>query len=92
MTKATIRGNLSKFIPDIAVTHEKGLDYVLGETNSYSCHVSEHRKPRIVLLIMCDRVPLASAIRQEPLYGRWITSYSRMSWPLLKHPLVLSRI
>ncbi|KAF8802474.1 glycoside hydrolase family 79 protein [Phlegmacium glaucopus] len=38
MTKATIRGNLTGFIPDIAAAHGKGLDYVLGETNSYSCH------------------------------------------------------
>jgi len=38
MTKATIRSNLSTFMPDIAASHEKGLDYVLGETNSYSCH------------------------------------------------------
>ncbi|KAJ7597554.1 glycoside hydrolase family 79 protein [Mycena floridula] len=38
MTKSTIRGNLSTFIPDIAVTRAKGLDYILGETNSYACH------------------------------------------------------
>ncbi|CAA7267056.1 unnamed protein product [Cyclocybe aegerita] len=38
MTKSTIRGNLSSFTPDIAVVRGKGLDYVLGETNSYSCH------------------------------------------------------
>ncbi|KAF7327593.1 Glycoside hydrolase family 79 protein [Mycena kentingensis (nom. inval.)] len=38
MTKATIRSNLSSFLPDIAATQEQGLDYVLGETNSYSCH------------------------------------------------------
>jgi len=39
MTKSTIRSNLTGFSPDIAATHAKGLDYVLGETNSYSCHV-----------------------------------------------------
>ncbi|KAF8148679.1 glycoside hydrolase family 79 protein [Crassisporium funariophilum] len=38
MTKATIRGNLTIFNPDIAVVRGKGLDYVLGETNSYACH------------------------------------------------------
>lgn len=38
MTKSTIRANLSAFGPDISITHEKGLDYILGETNSYSCH------------------------------------------------------
>jgi len=38
MTKATIRSNLSAFAPDVAASREKGLDYVLGETNSYSCH------------------------------------------------------
>lgn len=38
MTKATIRGNLSTFSPDIAATRQRGLDYVLGETNSYACH------------------------------------------------------
>lgn len=38
MTKATIRSNLTAFVPDIAATLEKGLDYILGETNSYSCH------------------------------------------------------
>lgn len=39
MTKNTIRGNLSVFTPDIAETRKRGLDYVLGETNSYACHV-----------------------------------------------------
>ncbi|KAF9048430.1 glycoside hydrolase family 79 protein [Panaeolus papilionaceus] len=38
MTKSTIRGNISVFTPDVAATRAKGLDYVLGETNSYSCH------------------------------------------------------
>ncbi|KAH9481594.1 Beta-glucuronidase [Psilocybe cubensis] len=38
MTKSTIRSNLTQFTPDISATHAKGLDYVLGETNSYSCH------------------------------------------------------
>ncbi|KAJ7284845.1 glycoside hydrolase family 79 protein [Mycena rebaudengoi] len=38
MTKSTIRSNLSIFTPDIEVTRAHGLDYVLGETNSYSCH------------------------------------------------------
>ena len=44
MTKATIRSNLTDFAPDIAATIDKGLDYILGETNSYSCHVSERWK------------------------------------------------
>ncbi|KAF9000674.1 glycoside hydrolase family 79 protein [Cyathus striatus] len=38
MTKATIRGNLTIFTPDISASRGLGLDYVLGETNSYSCH------------------------------------------------------
>ncbi|ESK88247.1 glycoside hydrolase family 79 protein [Moniliophthora roreri MCA 2997] len=38
MTKSTIRSNLSMFIPDIAASRARNLDYVLGETNSYSCH------------------------------------------------------
>lgn len=38
MTKSTIRSNLSSFSPDIQATQQKGLQYVLGETNSYSCH------------------------------------------------------
>ena len=38
MTKSTIRSNLSSFSPDINVTLQKGLEYILGETNSYSCH------------------------------------------------------
>ena len=41
MSKTSIRSNLNAFAPDIAATIEKGLVYVLGETNSYSCHVSE---------------------------------------------------
>jgi hypothetical protein len=40
MTKATIRSNLTIFVPDITATKAKGLEYILGETNSYSCHVS----------------------------------------------------
>ncbi|TDL25602.1 glycoside hydrolase family 79 protein [Rickenella mellea] len=38
MTKSSIRGNLNPFVPDIAATRALGLDYVLGETNSYACH------------------------------------------------------
>ncbi|TDL25597.1 glycoside hydrolase family 79 protein, partial [Rickenella mellea] len=38
MTKATIRSNLTQFSSDIAATHAQGLGYILGETNSYSCH------------------------------------------------------
>ena len=38
MNKANIRGNLTYFSPDIVATHASGLDYFLGETNSYSCH------------------------------------------------------
>lgn len=38
MTKSTIRSNISSFSPDIAATLQQGLDYVFGETNSYSCH------------------------------------------------------
>ena len=38
MTKSTIRSNLSPFNPDIAATKAQGLDYILGEVNSYSCH------------------------------------------------------
>lgn len=39
MTKSSIRGNLTIYTPDISATHAKGLDYILGETNSYACHV-----------------------------------------------------
>lgn len=38
MTKSTIRGNISQFSADIKAVHAKGLDYIFGETNSYSCH------------------------------------------------------
>jgi hypothetical protein len=38
MNKATIRGNLTQYTPDIQATNNQGLDYILGETNSYSCH------------------------------------------------------
>ncbi|KAG5651934.1 hypothetical protein H0H81_006916 [Sphagnurus paluster] len=38
MDKTTIRSNLTTLIPDIQNTHAKGLQYVLGETNSYACH------------------------------------------------------
>ncbi|PBK65665.1 glycoside hydrolase family 79 protein [Armillaria solidipes] len=38
MTKSNIRGNLSAFTPDIEETHNRGLDYVLGEANSYANH------------------------------------------------------
>ncbi|KIM40526.1 glycoside hydrolase family 79 protein [Hebeloma cylindrosporum] len=40
MTKSTIRSNLTQFNADIAASNARGLDYVLGETNSYSCHGS----------------------------------------------------
>ncbi|VDC07219.1 unnamed protein product [Peniophora sp. CBMAI 1063] len=38
MNKTNIRGNLSLFENDIALVHQHGLKYVLGETNSFSCH------------------------------------------------------
>lgn len=38
MTKSTIRSNLTMFVPDIQATRTNGLDYILGETNSYSCN------------------------------------------------------
>ena len=38
MSKAGIRGNLTEFAPDIAAVKQAGLTYVLGETNSFSCH------------------------------------------------------
>ncbi|KAF8274835.1 hypothetical protein EI94DRAFT_1713164 [Lactarius quietus] len=38
MSKSFIRSNLTQFSPDIAAVQQKGLTYVLGETNSISCH------------------------------------------------------
>ncbi|KDR71209.1 hypothetical protein GALMADRAFT_75264 [Galerina marginata CBS 339.88] len=38
MTKSSIRGNLTIFNSDISAVHAQGLEYILGETNSYSCH------------------------------------------------------
>jgi hypothetical protein len=38
MTKANIRGNLTDLVPDIAAVKQQGLDYILGETNSFACH------------------------------------------------------
>ena len=38
MSKACIRGNLTGFVAGIAVVRQTGLTYVLGETNSFSCH------------------------------------------------------
>ena len=40
MSKDSIRGNLTVFSGDIKAVRNKGLEYVLGETNSYACHVS----------------------------------------------------
>ncbi|KAI0293794.1 glycoside hydrolase family 79 protein [Russula brevipes] len=36
MSKASIRDNLKAFAPDIAAVQQKGLTYVLGETNSFA--------------------------------------------------------
>ncbi|KZT13293.1 glycoside hydrolase family 79 protein [Laetiporus sulphureus 93-53] len=38
MNKTSIRGNLTIFDADIAATYAKGLNYILGETNSVACH------------------------------------------------------
>lgn len=38
MSKSNIHGNLSLFTNDVALVHSHGLKYVLGETNSFSCH------------------------------------------------------
>ncbi|EEB91400.1 hypothetical protein MPER_10243 [Moniliophthora perniciosa FA553] len=38
MDKGTIKSNLTMFYEDTVQTRRLGLSYVLGETNSYSCH------------------------------------------------------
>ncbi|KAI0059203.1 hypothetical protein BV25DRAFT_1908823 [Artomyces pyxidatus] len=38
MTKATIRSNLTQYSSDITAVKQQSLEYILGETNSYSCH------------------------------------------------------
>ncbi|KAJ7494571.1 glycoside hydrolase family 79 protein [Mycena galericulata] len=38
MTKSTIRSNLTIYAADVNATRARGLDYILGETNSYACH------------------------------------------------------
>lgn len=38
MSKVNLRGNLTQYAPDIAVVQQQGLDYIMGETNSFSCH------------------------------------------------------
>lgn len=50
MNKATIRSNISQYIPDVQATNDQGFDYIFGETNSYSCHVRpvRHRKYRLI--------------------------------------------
>ncbi|KAJ7127578.1 glycoside hydrolase family 79 protein [Mycena crocata] len=40
MNKATVRTNITILMDDITATRAKGLDYILGETNSYACHGS----------------------------------------------------
>jgi hypothetical protein len=40
VSKANIRSGLNAFKDDIATVKAKGLEYVLGEANSFSCHVS----------------------------------------------------
>ncbi|KAG7092119.1 hypothetical protein E1B28_008493 [Marasmius oreades] len=40
MTKSTIRANLTRFTPDIAAVTSRNIEYVFGETNSFSCHGS----------------------------------------------------
>jgi len=67
MTKASIRGNLTIFSPDAQAVHQNGIDYVLGETNSFSCHVSPHVFPETHLIV--KRELLVSATQQELLCG-----------------------
>ncbi|KAG7092120.1 hypothetical protein E1B28_008494 [Marasmius oreades] len=38
MTKSTVRSNLTRFIPEITAVTSRNLEYVFGETNSFSCH------------------------------------------------------
>jgi hypothetical protein len=38
MTKQSIRSNITLFSADIAAAKAHGLEYILGETNSFSCH------------------------------------------------------
>jgi hypothetical protein len=38
MSKSNIRSNLTQYASDIAAVQQSGLTYVLGETNSISCH------------------------------------------------------
>ena len=87
---------MTGFSPDIEATIEEGLDYILGETNSYSCHVSEHLRYCIVfffiILIVCGRELLVSAIRREQPCGRWIISCSRMWLSFLKYRISFPNI
>ncbi|KAG6844289.1 hypothetical protein H0H87_008158 [Tephrocybe sp. NHM501043] len=62
MTKSTIRGNLSSFAPDITATRSQGLDYVFGETNSYSCHVGQSIQPAILTRSILDGSNLATPL------------------------------
>ncbi|KIK63196.1 glycoside hydrolase family 79 protein, partial [Collybiopsis luxurians FD-317 M1] len=39
MNKGTVRGNLARYKHNIEATNSRGLDYILGETNSHFCHV-----------------------------------------------------
>lgn len=38
MTKSSIRSNLTRFTPEIKAVTSRNLEYVFGETNSFSCH------------------------------------------------------
>lgn len=67
MTKASIRGNLTIFSPDAQAVLQNGIDYVLGETNSFSCHVSPHVFPETYLIV--KRELLVSVTQQELLCG-----------------------
>ncbi|KAG6820318.1 hypothetical protein H0H93_002405 [Arthromyces matolae] len=49
MTKSTIRSNLTIFKPDIQASTALGLGYILGETNSYACHIQPVTLTRSIL-------------------------------------------
>ncbi|KAG6853789.1 hypothetical protein C0991_001378 [Blastosporella zonata] len=62
MTKSTIRGNLTVFVSDIHATLAQGLDYILGETNSYSCHGAPGIQPITLTRSTLDGSPLPAPV------------------------------
>lgn len=74
MAKSTVRSNITKFSKDISATASNGLTYILGQTNSISCHGAPGEFKSKEFVLYTEEGAKACPIPQRLLSGRSIMS------------------